>query len=374
MKKSFLLPFIVMASGAVYAQSSVTMFGVLDVGVIHTKGGANGSVTALGNGGYSTSRLGFRGTEDLGNGLKAGFWLEGSLNPDNGTGRATNTNNQPSGATTAGPLTFDRLSYLSLSHSRVGELRLGREYVPTHYNSIFFDPFNANGVARAGNFTFAGVGTGPLPTAIAASNAIGYWLPSNLGGLYGNALVGRGENSSGAANSSDGNLFGARLGFKAGKFDIAVAQTRSSFTSTLTIGDYVHSNLGVSWDAGFAKLFGLYNRADIDIISGNVKKDTFEIGAIVPVGGNGKIRFSYASLNDKSASSVTNSFGGLARNDDARQFGLGYVHDLSKRTAVYGTYAHLKNKGQGRYVVSGGQAPNAGRNSSGIELGLRHNF
>ena len=82
-----------LACGAVHAQSSVTLFGVVDLGVLHTRAGGVGSATALGNGGLSTSRIGFRGTEDLGSGLRAGFWLEGSLNPDSGTGRATNTNN-----------------------------------------------------------------------------------------------------------------------------------------------------------------------------------------------------------------------------------------------------------------------------------------
>jgi hypothetical protein len=82
------------AGGAAHAQSSVTMFGVMDLGVQYTHGAGVGSVKALSNGGLSTSRLGFRGTEDLGGGLRAGFWLEGSLNPDTGGGRASNTNNQ----------------------------------------------------------------------------------------------------------------------------------------------------------------------------------------------------------------------------------------------------------------------------------------
>ncbi len=152
------------SSGAAHAQSTVTVFGVMDLGIQYTNGDGGGSVKALSNGGLSTSRLGFRGTEDLGGGLRAGFWLEGSLNPDTGTGRASNSNNQTSGAGVAGPITFDRMSFVSLSHQKMGELRLGRDFIPTHYNSIYFDPFNANGVARAGNLTFAGAGTGPLPT------------------------------------------------------------------------------------------------------------------------------------------------------------------------------------------------------------------
>ncbi len=110
-------------------------------------------------------------------------------------------------------------------------MRLGHDFIPTHYNSIYFDPFNANGVARAGNLTFAGAGTGPLPTAITGSNTVSYWLPPNIGGFYGMAMVGTGENVSTVANRDDGNFAGARVGFASGAFDIAAAVTRTR-TST----------------------------------------------------------------------------------------------------------------------------------------------
>nr|WP_296022214.1 porin [uncultured Acidovorax sp.] len=363
-----------LACGAVHAQSSVTLFGVVDLGVLHTRAGGVGSATALGNGGLSTSRIGFRGTEDLGGGLRAGFWLEGSLNPDSGTGRATNTNNQPSGATTAGPLVFDRMSFVSLSHAQWGEVRLGRDFIPTHYNSIYFDPFNANGVARAGNLTFAGAGTGPLPTAIAGSNTLSYWLPGKLGGLYGMAMVGTGENLSSAPNSDDGNFAGVRLGYASGAFDVAAAYTRSQFSATTAIGNYTHANVGGTWDAGFAKFFALYNRVTVQLAAGSVRKNTAEIGAHIPAFTAGRIRLSYAYLDDRSDSGLRTP-GGLARSgDDARQIGVGYVHNLSKRTALYGTYARISNRGEARYTVSGGTAPVGGHSSSGWELGVRHTF
>ncbi|WP_422087188.1 porin [Variovorax sp.] len=361
-------------SGAAHAQSSVTMFGVMDLGIQYTNGAGNGSVRALSNGGLSTSRIGFRGTEDLGGGLRAGFWLEGSLNPDLGTGRPSNTNNQTSGAGTAGPITFDRMSFVSISSDTLGELRLGHDFIPTHYNSIYFDPFNANGVARAGNLTFAGAGTGPLPTAITGSNTVSYWLPPKLGGLYGMAMAGTGENDSTAANRDDGNFAGARLGFASGAFDIAAAVTRSHFDSTATIGNYTHANIGGSWDAGFAKFFALYNMVRVKIVAGTVRKNTTEIGVHIPAFEVGRIRISYAYLDDRSDDSVRNADGTPRNRDDARQFGIGYVHNLSKRTALYGTYARLMNSGQARYVVSGGLAPAAGQRSTGWEFGVRHLF
>lgn len=362
------------SSGAAHAQSSVTVFGVMDLGIQSTNGVGGGSVKALSNGGLSTSRLGFRGTEDLGGGLRAGFWLEGSLNPDTGTGRASNTNNQTSGAGVAGPLTFDRMSYVSLSHATLGEVRLGRDFIPTHYNSIYFDPFNANGVARAGNLTFAGAGTGPLPTAITGSNTVSYWLPPQLGGLYGMAMVGSGENLSTAANRDDGNFAGARVGFAAGAFDLAAAYTRTHYDTTSTIGNYAHANIGGSWDAGFARFFALYNKVTVRLAAGTVRKNTAEIGAHIPAFEVGRIRVSYAYLDDRSDESLRNANGVPRDRDDARQLGIGYVHNLSKRTALYGTYARLKNSGQARYVVSGGVAPAGGARSSGWEFGVRHLF
>lgn len=359
--------------GAAQAQSSMTIFGVMDLGVQRTTADGVGSVNAVSNGGYSTSQLGFRGTEDLGGGMTAGFWLEGSLNPDTGAGRATNTNNQASGATTAGGLTFDRRSYVSLA-GNWGELRLGHDFTPSHYNSIYFDPFNANGVARAGNLTFTGVGNAPLYTAITASNSVSYWLPGNLGGWYGVAMVGLGENASNTANAQDGNFTSARLGYASGALDVAGSITRTRYATTATLGDYTHANIGASWDAGVVKLFGLYNAVRVNLTGGTVRKNTLEVGAHIPVGPTGRIRVSYSRLDDTSASSLLNADGSARSSNDARQLGLGYVHTMSKRTALYTTYSRLQNSGQANYLVSGGAAPLAGRNSTGLEFGIRHLF
>lgn len=378
MRNVFLLSTLALACACVQAQSSVTLQGVVDVNVQHFDAGGVGKATMVGNGGLSTSRLIFRGTEDLGGGLRAGFWLEGSINPDTGEGRNTNLNNQPSGgvAGTAGTVgfKFDRVSYVSLA-SDLGELRLGHDFIPTHWSSIYFDPFNANGVARAGNLTFAGVSTAPLASAITASNSVSYWLPPKLlGGVYGMAMVATGENNSDAANSHDGNLAGFRLGYAAGPFDVAVAMTRTKNVSTATLGEYTHANIGGSWNAGFAKFFALYNTVKVKLAAGDVRKNTAEIGAHIPVGPAGRIRLSYAMLDDRSSASLANANGSLRSDNDARQIGLGYVHDLSRRTAVYTSYARLTNKGQATYVVSGGRAPLAGQKSTGIEFGVRHLF
>jgi predicted porin len=378
MRNIFVLSAVALACGGALAQSSVTLSGVVDVNVQHFDSRGVGKVTAVGNGGLSTSRLVFRGREDLGGGLYAGFWLEGSINPDTGEGRNTNLNNQPSGSV-AGPagtagFKFDRSSYVSMG-GNFGEVRLGHDFIPTHWNSILFDPFNANGVARAGNMTFAGVTTAPLPSAITASNSVSYWLPAkSLGGVYGMAMVAVGENPSGAPNEDDGNLAGFRLGYVTGPFDVAIAMTRTRNLASGTIGAYNHANIGASYQAGFAKFFALYNVIEVGLSTGEVRKNTAEVGAIVPVGPAGRIRVSYVQVDDRSSGSLTNSNGSQRSSNDGNQWGLGYVHDLSKRTALYGTYAQITNKGQATYVVSGGRAPLPGQKSSGLELGVRHTF
>ncbi|WPH12183.1 porin [Variovorax paradoxus] len=360
-----------LCSGA-SARSSVTIFGVMDLSVMHSKGG-NASARTISSSGLGASQFGFRGTEDLGGGLSAGFWLESGLNPDTGSGQLTNTNNQPNGFTGGGSLTFNRRSYVSLSGA-FGQLRMGRDFVPTHYNIFEFDPFNANGVARAAAFTFSTVGTGNLPTTVVASNSISYWLPPDLGGLYGMAMLARGENASNTGNASDGNMVSGRLGWRSGPFDVAGALGRTHYTSTATLGDYTHGNLGASWEAGFVRFFALYNLAKVQILGGDVRKHTSEIGAHIPLGQVGRLRLSYARLNDRSSSVLRNANGSQRSSNDARLWGIGYVHNLSKRTALYGTYARIANQGQATYLVSGGVAPSPGRQSSGLELGMRHAF
>ncbi len=360
------------AAGA-HAQSSVTLFGIVDTNVQHFNAGGVGTMNAVGSGGLSTSRLGFRGVEDLGGGMFAGFWLEGSLNTDNGTGRATNTNNQTSGATVAGGLQFDRNSYVSLG-GNWGEVRLGHDFVPTHWNSIYFDPFNANGVARAGDFTFAGVTSGSLPTEITASNSISYWLPRNLGGFYGEVMYALGENASSTPNPDDGRLAGTRLGWTNGPFDVAAAYTHSHFNSAVAIGNYSHANIGANWQLGIVKLFALYNSVHVDVATGPVKKKSWELGAHIQVNPAGRIRLTYAHLDDQSPATLLNADNTPRSGNDGTLLGVGYVYDLSKRTALYGTYAHISNKGQATYTVSGGLAPLAGQASSGLEVGVRHTF
>ncbi|MDO8419003.1 MAG: porin, partial [Rubrivivax sp.] len=166
MKKSLLaLAALTAFAGVASAQSSVTLFGVVDMSV-RTVDNDNGSRTVMANDANASNRLGFRGVEDMGGGLRAGFWIEGGMTPDNGT---------------ASGQTWQRRSTVSLMGG-FGELRLGRDYTPTFWNHTVFDPFGTNGVGSQTNVqTTAGSGATSL---VRANNTIGYFLPA-MGGLYG---------------------------------------------------------------------------------------------------------------------------------------------------------------------------------------------
>ena len=150
MKKSLVALAVLAASGAAMAQSSVTLFGVVDAGYAAGKGSVSDS-TAMRTDRIGSSRLGFRGVEDLGGGMRAEFWLEAGVGNDSGAMSATNSNNQANGSgitASSGTasinggsqgLTFNRKATVGLVTS-MGEIRLGRDYSPQFYPDAQYDP------------------------------------------------------------------------------------------------------------------------------------------------------------------------------------------------------------------------------------------
>src|SRR4051812_1866130 len=253
MKKLAPIAAAVLACGAAHAQSSVTVFGLLDVSLARFSGDGP-SVTGVMTDGYQSSRLGFRGVEDLGGGLAGSFWLEAAINPDTGTGSATNSNNQASGSRGEVGLTFGRRSTVSLSSETAGELRLGRDYTPGFWNLSNFHPFGTNGVGSAG-ILFYPVPSGARITNVRASNSIGYFLPGNLGGFYGQAMYAFGNTASTATNPDDGRVIGARFGWAGGPVDVAVGYSKTKLTP---VGDFTQTNIGGTYDFKVVKLFALW--------------------------------------------------------------------------------------------------------------------
>ena len=349
MKKSLVALAALAVVGAASAQSSVTLFGVVDATYAYGSGSVSNK-SQLTNSGYNSSRLGFRGVEDLGGGLSASFWLEAGVNNDNGSGANTSTNNQATGATGGGGLTFNRRSTVSLNGG-FGEVRLGRDFTPQFWNLTVFDPFGTNGVGTTQTLNSSLGG----PTTVRASNAIGYFLPGNLGGFYGQAQYYLGENASNLANKKDGNGLAARVGYANGPINVALAASQTKFLT----GNIKAWNLGGQYDLGVAKIMAHYNQ---DKISGGADGKGFLIGGLVPVGA-GEIRLAYSTYKIDTAGADPRS----------NKLALGYVHNLSKRTALYATYAHVNNK-NGAAQSLNGSVTGANDNSNGYDFGIKHSF
>ena len=348
MKKSLLaLAALTAFVGAASAQSSVTLFGIVDAGFGRVS--ANGhSVTGISNSGINSSRFGVRGVEDLGGGLQAGFWLEGQLNNDVGLGAS-----QAAGNTFNG-LTFQRRSTVSLMGG-FGEVRIGRDYTPTFWNTTVYDPFGTNGVASAN--TPGMLGGVNQANAVRANNSVSYFLP-NMGGFSGQFMYAMGENLSGGAKTN--NYFGFRLGYAAGPVSAHAAYGKTE--GAVDAQDVKYLNLAASFDAGVVKPMLVYAQ---EKSGAGAKIAAIEVGIVAPVGA-GEIRAAYSRYDLKNSS------------NDWNKLGLGYVHNLSKRTAVYAQFARVSNKGGATMAVannglSAGAAA-AGGSSNGYEFGVRHAF
>lgn len=164
MKKSLLAVILATATTVATAQSNVVIYGLLDAGMRYdTKANANTDAkTSAVSGVQSTSRLGFKGSEDLGNGTKANFLIEGGLNPTSGT-------SSQNGST--GTVTFDRQAWLGLSNSTFGEVQFGRNTNATADFSSISDPLG---------FAMDGVGA-PVVVNNATYNTAGIRLNQQIG-------------------------------------------------------------------------------------------------------------------------------------------------------------------------------------------------
>jgi len=353
----------------VMAQSSVSVSGTVDVGVRHVRNGSLASITSEVSGSNSTSKLIVRGTEELGGGLSAGFFLDGTILADTGV----------AGASAPAGQFWDRRSTVSLAHARLGEIRLGRDWVPTHLVWSGFDPFSTLGVASANSFrSFTasralGQAFGTALESVAAnptlrvSNAAEFFLPGGLAGVYGSVTVSGGEGGSTVNGFTRGEGF--RLGWTGSGVHVAAAQ----FTTRNTAAGrrFKDQVLGASYDFGFVKLDVAQRRW----VFGADRTVNTQLGAVIPAGA-GEVKLTWLRADQSGATAALNA-------NDASLLGAGYVHNLSKRTALYTHVARISNQGAAVFAVPGGPAvsstPSAanyfgGRRSTGFEAGLRHNF
>ena len=355
MKPSRILPLLLCTGSGLAAAQSVTLYGTVDVSARYVK--ADGQTRRLSEAtdGLNSSQLAFRGVEDLGGGLKAGFTLLAGVNADTGT---------------ANTKFFNRRSTVSL-FSPFGELRLGRDYVPTFWNIASNDPFGIVGIASTANERQLYSG------ATRMDNAIGYFLPANLAGVYGQAMVAAAEGGSTA--DRPGRYIGGRLGYSAGGLDVALAAASLRLAAAATAGSIGLTgtnvaynalpgqtqktyNVGASYDFKVVKIMGSF---DTDRIQ-SYRENAAAIGAQIPFG-TSEVHLGY----DRSKLKRPN--GGLSSTVD--QIKAGYVYNVSKRTALYATASRLSNKDGTRLTLplASGQTTSGGK-STGAEAGIRHFF
>jgi predicted porin len=388
-KKIIALAVAGLASTAAFAQSNVQIYGVADafVGYLHTSTALSRSADSVlvGSGGMSGSRLGFKGTEDLGNGLKAMFLLEQGFNIDNGTNLDAGSTAGAAGTATASSA-FNRQSFVGLS-SKAGDLTLGRQYAPGYGYSIAYDALAATA------FSPLQQGQGFMAATAASTgnarwnNSIKYVTP-NMGGVQVQAVYRAGEQANEIAQN-EGWAVGVE--YKGGPIGVAYAyhHTESSANGGAAItkptaqvpGTTAAQDehfIGFSFDAKVVIIRASYQMSDwgnrLAAGDGNFGQ-LYNLGVIVPVG-KGNIHVGGA-LGDRDGN--PGAGGGRA---DFKQAALAYTHGLSKRTTLYTGVSYSDRSGAGVTLatvgadngVYGAGAAQAGQQATLFAAGINHQF
>ena len=377
MKKSLLaLAALATVAGAASAQSSITMYGIADVGVVRESGNPSGPVTKVTSGVSAGSRLGFRGVEDLGGGMAALFTLETGISMDTGGAPQLANVKNPAG------VLFARQSFVGLK-SGAGTITLGRQYNPYFYTVNAIDPFGTGHEGNSGNI-MAFTGSNGR-----SSNSIMYASP-DFAGFKGELLYQFGEQ---IGNVQSGRSINGAISYSNGPLLVRLAANRTNNDTAGQTSIPVTKNniLGVVYDfkvvkmtAGYATLkapsaivyaqeaLGFYTATPYRSAATVAKYDTpartttdvrdFLIGATIPVG-PGNILASYIRRKDKTS-----------YNQGATQAAIGYEYYLSKRTVWYNEYSRIRNDNGAGYTVGNAGDVTGGSGDKGFATGFRHTF
>jgi predicted porin len=345
---------LVLVSGTSSAQSNVTLYGIVDVGLRYGNAAtSNDNTLSVGSGQQRASRLGVRGTEDLGGGLSASFQLESGFNADDGT-------------LGYGNRLFGRQSWVGLN-GEFGSIRFGRQTTAIYDVLFTVDPFVINGTGNAQRVFAYGLGkTDPLSRA---DNAVTYSirLHNGVGFSAGHAF---GEKAASfASNSSDFAL----VSYVDGRWNVRAA--------------YQHSD-GVDLGAATTQLGALVGAAHL--ASATVKVNSAIVGAVYDLG-SVKLHGTYGDtrVGNGGAVAIRSYMAGVTvsagpgticaswnRNDirDVRagvsdQYGLDHTYPLSKRTYLYAAAGYTKNGDDVRLNTA-----RNGLSGREVETGIRHAF
>ncbi|MCV2371242.1 porin [Roseateles oligotrophus] len=344
LKQGLTLAFMFFVGGLAQAQSAVTVYGVLDMAINHENNGAGGpgTKTTIDSGVQSGSRLGFKGSENIGGGLSVIFQLEMGLNAD--TGKAAQ-----------GGLAFGRGVWVGLEGG-FGALRLGRQNKPLHTAVDSVDPFRTSIIGgTAGESTSAsGLGRPFYVTNPRTDNTINY-ISSNVGGLVGTVAYTFGEQTGSAGKMSQ---LGLSASYTKGPFYAVLAYNGEK---DLLLNQLEYYFIGGAYDFGLAKIAAAYGSVtanDNFLPNGKTDLTMSMIGLTIPTGSGDVI------------ASVTGVDNGLAEGR-GRQFGVGYTYYLSKRTNFYTSLARVANESNSN---AGKLAYKVGATERLLNFGVRHLF
>jgi predicted porin len=343
------IPFIAAALPAAFAAGaqaqSVTVYGVVDAFV--EAGKANFSQTRIQSGGASSSRLGFRGNEDLGDGLKAIFQLEHGLVLDTGSA--------------ASAVFWNRQSFVGLSGG-FGSVTLGRQYTPLLESQDRNDSaLNSTGYGSPYN-------SGVMRTFSRADNSVRYLSPT-LGGFSATVMAAAGENPSFGGN----HLYSGNLRYSGGPVNVELSHGRQT-PGSATQDTKAITNLATTYTIGDFKLTGALQKTRNDSRTQGVldNRSEFMVGATWQLG-LGRLHAVYGQGKVDDVADST-----------AKHYSLAYIYELSKRTAVYTAYQVVDNPANLAYrgatngfsfdATTGGLPASAGVKASAFAVGMRHRF
>ena len=364
-KKIIALAVAGLVSGIAYAQTNVTVYGIVDQGYGYISGkNAAGNLkrNAIddgGNLGLNGSRIGFKGEEALGNGLKAIFTMEYHAVSD----------------IEDSTLNKSRQSWVGLS-GNFGAVTMGRQYAPS--GRVGLGEGSANGLigyGAANTFTgqFSAVDNGGGNSRI--NNSIAYASPV-MSGFQGHAIYGFGEkvNKSFSDSATDESFFGIGGSYGNGPVKVAaVYQVRLEDDAKASVNDGAKAWAVVgSYDFKVVKLHASYWREKDERAAQELTKKLWDIGVSAPIGSAGNLSLEYSQFK-------------ISEVDQGKAKGLtlSYKHDLSKRTALYTTLTRINNddgfaisRSATNHLGAGARLTGLGlgENATQFSMGIRHMF
>lgn len=342
--------------GCVLAESSVVVYGRIHAGLDHIESSTSAASPhgeSLSRVSDNSSKIGFRGREDLGNGNTAFFQIEGNAKLDDGTG-AINSKD----------------TFVGLENPAYGRIALGRFATPIRQINGYTNRFVGEGIQDDANISQLG-GEGFNRRS---ANAVSYRTPVLQG--FSATIYRASENEA----SNGDRIYSSIVQYVNGPIKGAVGyekhkDLRPGFSEKMyrAVGNYNFGggDVGVAW-----------NRMVYDVASGDLQRDYFTITAAYKAGGGSFIgRFGIAGDVSGSApdgASVTIKTTSLVRGEDsgAKQATLGYEYYMSKRSTVYAYYTQTNNDKRANYTFGGNgfASVKQGAKLSGVMLGVIHLF